>query len=43
MLAVEKEVKAGDLPTPQLTSDWRERMEDMLWALLLSPEFVHVP
>jgi len=43
MLAVEKRVKAGDLPTPQLNNDWRERMEDMLWALLLSPEFIHVP
>ena len=43
MLAIEKEVKAGDLPTPQLTKDWRERAEDMLWALLLSPEFIHMP
>jgi hypothetical protein len=43
MLAIEKEVKAGDQPTSQLATDWRERMEDMLWALLLSPEFVHVP
>jgi hypothetical protein len=43
MLAIEKQVKAGDLPTPRLTEEWRERMEDMLWALLLSPEFIHVP
>jgi hypothetical protein len=43
MLAVERLVKAGDVPTPQLTHDWRERMEDMVWALLLSPEFIHVP
>lgn len=43
MLAMEKEVKAGDRPTPQLTNDWRERMEDMLWALLLSPEYIYIP
>jgi len=23
--------------------DWRERMEDALWALVNSPEFVFVP
>lgn len=43
MLAVEKQVKAGDAPTLQLTNDWRERAEDMLWALFLSPEFIYVP
>jgi hypothetical protein len=43
ILEVEKEVKAGPPPTPRLTSDWRERMEDALWALLISPEFVYVP
>lgn len=27
----------------RLDTDWRERMEDMVWVLLNSPEFVHVP
>lgn len=43
IFAIEKEVKEGDLPSPQLTADWRERMEDALWALIVSPEFVHLP
>jgi hypothetical protein len=43
VLAIEKEVKAGDPPTQRLQSDWRERMEDVLWALILSPEFMHLP
>ena len=36
-------VEQGDPPAPQLQSDWRERMEDMLWALVNSPEFAFVP
>lgn len=43
VLGIEQEVKAGDLPSPRLRADWRERMEDMLWALLVSPEFVYLP
>jgi hypothetical protein len=43
VLAIEKEVKAGDPPTQRLQNDWRERMEDVLWALILSPEFMHLP
>jgi len=43
VLAIEKEVQAGDVPTARLATDWRERMEDMVWALLVSPEFVHLP
>ena len=33
----------GDPPTTRLEADWRERMEDMVWALVNSPEFVFVP
>ena len=43
ILAVEKEVKAGEPPTSRLVADWRERMEDALWALMLDPEFLYLP
>ena len=36
-------VRAGDPPTGLLETGWRERMEDMLWALINTPEFVYVP
>ena len=36
-------VRQGDIPTKKLKSDWRERFEDGLWALLNSPEFIFVP
>jgi len=42
-LAAENQARLGDEPTPRLRSDWRERMEDALWALVNSPEFVFVP
>jgi len=43
VLAVEHVVKAGPTPSPQLASDWRDRMEDAVWALMLTPEFTHIP
>ncbi len=42
-IELQKAVKQGDPPSPRLESDWRERYEDMLWAILNSPEFVFVP
>jgi hypothetical protein len=33
----------GDPPTPRLTSDWRERAEDLVWTLFNTPEFVFLP
>lgn len=39
----ERIVRAGDPPTPRLETNWRERMEDAVWALMLTPEFIYVP
>lgn len=36
-------VRQGDPPTQKLRPGWRQSFEDMLWALLNSPEFVFVP
>lgn len=36
-------VRAGDPPTNRLAPDWRERAEDVVWALVNSPGFVVVP
>jgi len=42
-LDLEKAARAGDPPTARLQPEWRERMEDVLWALVNSPEFVFLP
>jgi hypothetical protein len=42
-LEMERAARAGDPPTARLEADWRERMEDMVWALVNSPEFVFAP
>ncbi|MBI3465086.1 MAG: DUF1553 domain-containing protein, partial [Planctomycetes bacterium] len=42
-IELEQEARAGDPPTERLRPEWRERMEDMLWSLVNSPEFVFVP
>jgi len=39
----ERIVRAGDPATPRLETAWRERMEDAIWALMLTPEFTYVP
>jgi len=39
----ERGARVGDLPAPQLAAQWRERMEDVLWTLLNSPEFIFLP
>ncbi|MEQ1861014.1 MAG: DUF1553 domain-containing protein [Chthoniobacteraceae bacterium] len=39
----ERVIRAGDPATPRLVADWRERMEDAVWALMLTPEFTFVP
>ena len=40
---LEAQVRAGDPPSPRLAVESRERMEDMVWTLVNSPEFVFVP
>ena len=42
-LDMEKAARAGDPPTERLRPGFRERMEDVLWALVNSPEFVFIP
>jgi hypothetical protein len=43
-LRLEEEAAArrGDPPTNRLDPAWRERFEDVLWALLNAPEWTHV-
>lgn len=40
---MEEAARQGDPPTRFLTPEWRERMEDAVWALLNSPEMVMMP
>ena len=44
-IKLEEEVRAraGDAPTPRLRAEWRERLEDVVWALVNAPELVWVP
>lgn len=44
-LRLEQEAAArrGDPPSERLNADWRNRLEDVLWALLNAPEWVFVP
>lgn len=43
MLAAQQRVARGELPTARLTDAFRERVEDVLWALINSPEFLVIP
>lgn len=39
----EAAARRGDPPTERLTPAWRERLEDVVWALVNAPEFVFSP
>ncbi len=39
----ERRLRMGDQPTKRLTAEFRERYEDVLWAMVNSPEFVMMP
>lgn len=39
----ERKLRMGEAPTGRLTPQFRERYEDMLWAMFNSPEFVLLP
>jgi hypothetical protein len=42
-IARQKEFEKGDPPTTQLKPSWREKAEDVVWAIANSPEFVWIP
>ena len=35
-------VQQGAILSPHLESQWRERMEDFVWVLFNSPEFLYI-
>ena len=39
----EQVVRDGDPPTARLKPEFRERMEDIVWVLVNSPEFIFIP
>jgi hypothetical protein len=40
---LEQVVRRGDPPTKRLDLDWRERLEDLIWSMMNSPEFRFSP
>ncbi|MEZ6141332.1 MAG: DUF1553 domain-containing protein [Zavarzinella sp.] len=42
-LQEEGEARRGDPPTNKLTAPWREKLEDVLWTMLMSPEMIYRP
>ena len=39
----EKAARRGDAPTDRLNAGWRQRLEDILWAMLNAPEWAFSP
>ena len=42
-MQLERLAREGDPPTRRLRVEWRERMEDVIFALVNSPEFIFIP
>jgi len=42
-IEIERLVLEGDRPTSMLKSDWRRRFENIVYALINSPEFIFLP
>ncbi|MCX6857294.1 MAG: DUF1553 domain-containing protein [Verrucomicrobia bacterium] len=42
-MAQETAAREGDKPTDLLNPDWRQRLEDILWAMLNAPEWAFSP
>lgn len=42
-LEMEKRARLGDSPSESLDASWRERVEDIVWAVFNLPEFVWIP
>jgi hypothetical protein len=43
LLQAARSIRQGPAPTARLSADFRERAEDVVWALVNCPEFVLVP
>jgi len=43
MIELEKRARDGDPPTNALQPEWREKMEDVIWAMINSPELMFIP
>jgi hypothetical protein len=42
-LELEKDARRGDPTSLALHPEWRERLEDAVWVLINSPEWLSVP
>jgi hypothetical protein len=40
---LERLAREGDPPTQRLRAEWRKQMEDVIYALINSPEFIFIP
>jgi hypothetical protein len=41
--AQEAAARKGEPPSAKLNNDWRQRLEDILWAMLNAPEWAFSP
>ncbi|WP_437206752.1 DUF1553 domain-containing protein [Planctomicrobium sp. SH664] len=43
IFAKNRQLQQGPEPSPSLQTDWRERLEDLAWAIINAPEFIYSP